>query len=122
ALIEMDSLEQRASHPHDERTLDLILQMERVDDRTALERRHDSGHLHLAGGVIDGKLCTGGDIAALLRAARQTITATGRSLAFVPAEMRCRRFEDGLEPRVLEILEPESEGIHLDGVCQIVDM
>src|SRR5262249_17055322 len=119
AVLELDGLEQGAAQSHDHRAFDLVLQVVRVDDGTAIERADGADDLHAAARTIDRDLGAGGDIAAFLETYREAGPAIATRLP-APAEGAGRRLEHRAHPIVLEVLEAELQRVEVDGMGQVV--
>src|SRR5207249_6345620 len=87
--------------------------------RPAFERGHGPDDADLALRLVDRDFGTRGDVAALLRAASQSVAAV-RAGWFAPAELLGGRFEDGPQPVVAQVLETEGERVHPGGLREVV--
>ena len=111
-VFEFNRLEERAAQPHDVRAFNLIAQVVRVDDGSALEGRDHPHHLHLAGLPVHRNFSTGRDVPQLFVSAAHAETLAGSGFGPPPAEFPGGGFEDSAQPFVLQVLQAELERVH----------
>src|SRR5712672_1285287 len=115
AMVEFDGFEERAAEALDIRADDLIAQPIGIDDGTAFERGDQAHYAHAVCAIVDGDLGARRYVTSLLVSSSD---AEAASCCFCarPAETLCRRFEDGAETGVFQILEAKFQGIDFGGV------
>src|SRR6185295_17044623 len=78
--------------------------------------------LDLAALAIDGDFGTGRDVAPLFGTARDPKAAALGWLVILPAELFGGGRQDGPQPLVARVLQPEFERLNAGGVGQVVDV
>ena len=132
AVIERYRLGQRPAERHDHAAFDLVDHRVAVDHGPALVGRHDPGHPDVAG-CVGERLGAGRHPAALLQAGREACAAphpvpvppgraAGGAPAGPPAEPLGGGLQDGGEPVVIEMTEPEAQRVLARNVRQLVDV
>ena len=120
AVLELDRLEQRPAQAHDDRPFDLVLQVVRVEDRAALERRRRPARLALACRSVDRDFGARGDVAALLRAARDAEAAARRRLRLPQPNCFAAASSTARSRSSFRFFRRNSSGSMADGVGQVV--
>ena len=83
-----------------------------VDDGPAFEGGRRADDLNAAAGSVDRDLGAGGDVAPFFGSGRDADSVVRVALVS-PAERRRRGLEDGAQPRVLEVFQPEFQRVDL---------
>src|SRR5689334_4385307 len=90
-----------------------------IDDRATLETLNHAFDLHASGLRINRNFRRGRNVTPLLKS---TSNATPASVSFlsVPTEFIRRRFQHGLQSRILDVLQTKLQRIHLEQLGQFV--
>src|SRR5262249_3689554 len=121
AVLEFDRLEQGAADRHDIRTLDLVLEIIRIEYRAAVPSRNYPQYLYIARRLFDRHFRPSGNVATFFESAADSEPVPRGGLA-APTELLCCRLKYSPQPLVLQVLEPEFQRVHIHSMGQLVHM
>src|SRR5262249_23295507 len=119
SILKINLLEQRTTNRLHHRTLNLVVQMHAIHDRTTLKTLHHALNPHASGLRLDRNLSSRRDVTSLFETTRNA-AATPLALLSSPAKRVGSRFEHRLQTRVLDVLQPKRDPVHADELRQLI--